>query len=249
MARSRNIKPGFFMNDELGRMSPMARLLFAGLWCVADREGRLLDRPMRIKAEVLPYDDVDINSLLNDLQEAEFIIRYSVDGSNYIQIINFSKHQNPHKNEAESTIPPYVETAQEMHSTSTVQVQEKHTTNRADSLNLIPDSLNLIPLTPVPEKKEPDKSIFETYTNNPELLQTLHDFLKMRKVIKKEMTERAIKSLLNRLDKLAGTDQGKIAILEQSIISNWANIYELKDNKSTKSSGLFPHEKDLSGGR
>jgi hypothetical protein len=48
---------------------------------------------------------------------------------------------------------------------------------------------------------------------------------------------------------LAGTDQGKIAILEQSIISNWANIYELKDNKSTKSSGLFPHEKDLSGGR
>lgn len=93
--------------------------------------------------------------------------------------------------------------------------------------------------------KEICTSIFETYTNNPELLQTLNDFLKMRKVIKKEMTERAIKSLLKKLDKFASTDEGKIAILEQSIISNWADIYELKESKSKKSSGLLPHERDL----
>lgn len=95
------------------------------------------------------------------------------------------------------------------------------------------------------KNKEIYIEIFETYTNNPELLQTLNDFLKMRKVIKKEMTERAIKSLLKKLDKFASTDEGKIAILEQSIISNWADIYELKESKSKKSSVLFPHERDL----
>ena len=43
--RTRLLKPGFFMNEELARLPVRARLLFAGLWCLADREGRLEDRP------------------------------------------------------------------------------------------------------------------------------------------------------------------------------------------------------------
>ena len=50
MARARNIKPGFFANENLAECDPLARLLFAGLWCLADREGRLEDRPKRIAA-------------------------------------------------------------------------------------------------------------------------------------------------------------------------------------------------------
>ncbi len=96
MARARNLKPGFFLNDELAECDPLARLLFAGLWCIADREGRLEDRPKRIKAEILPYDDCDVDKFLNDLQSHGFIKRYEVDGKRYIQIINFKKHQNPH---------------------------------------------------------------------------------------------------------------------------------------------------------
>lgn len=105
MARARNIKPAFFMNDDLADISPLGRLLFIGLWTIADREGRLEDRPRRIKAEVLPYDDCDVDSLLDDLQEHDFIIRYEVDGERYVQVTNFVKHQNPHVRETESTIP------------------------------------------------------------------------------------------------------------------------------------------------
>lgn len=68
MARARNIKPGFFANEDLAECEPLARLLFAGLWCLADREGRLEDRPKRIRAELLPYDMCDADSLLNQLQ-------------------------------------------------------------------------------------------------------------------------------------------------------------------------------------
>ena len=166
MARSRNIKPGFFLNDDLAQLEMAARLLFAGLWTIADREGRLEDRPLRIKAEVLPYDPCNVDTLLNDLHQGGFITRYKHGGNAYIQINNFTKHQNPHKNEAESVIPPPEELAQYKYSTSTVLAPEMHSTNPADSLNLIPDSLNLIPdsLFSAPgdaEKNKPPRKPFK----------------------------------------------------------------------------------------
>lgn len=103
--RSRNIKPGFFKNAELAQLPAVARLLFIGLWCMADREGRLLDRPMQIKLEVLPIDEVDINELLTGLEKNNFLVRYSKDGLKYISINNFNKHQFPHHREQASLIP------------------------------------------------------------------------------------------------------------------------------------------------
>lgn len=105
MARARNIKPGFFTNDDLAEVDALGRILFIGLWCVADREGRLVDRPKKIKAEILPYDDCDANELLDQLVTHGFVARYSVGGASYIQIINFHKHQDPHYKEKASEIP------------------------------------------------------------------------------------------------------------------------------------------------
>lgn len=112
MARARIIKPGFFQNEDLSDASPEARLLGIGLLTLADREGRLEDRPKRIKAQLAPYDDCDIESLLKELQAAKFIVRYQFGGDhpggggNFIEILNFVKHQNPHHKEADSVIPP-----------------------------------------------------------------------------------------------------------------------------------------------
>ena len=142
MARARNIKHGFFTNDRLAECEPLARLLFAGLWTIADREGRLEDRPKRIKAELLPYDDCNGDALLTQLADAGFVIRYKAGGNNYIQITNFLKHQNPHIKEATSTIPApegivaqHVVSEQEecTSSASTVQAQCKHSSFPADS--------------------------------------------------------------------------------------------------------------------
>lgn len=140
MARARNIKPSFFTNDELAEVQPLGRLLFVGLWTIADREGRLEDRPKKIKAEILPYDSCNIGLLLNELQSRNFILRYEANGLNYIQVLTFTKHQNPHIKESESTIPaPDLHHA---HQTSTVLAPDLHDTSPADSLLLIPDSLN-----------------------------------------------------------------------------------------------------------
>ena len=103
--RSRNIKPGFFKNENLAELPPESRLLFIGLWCMADREGRLEDRPKRIKIELFAYDELDINNLLDLLQQEDFIKRYEINSKKYIQINNFTKHQMPHHKEVASEIP------------------------------------------------------------------------------------------------------------------------------------------------
>jgi hypothetical protein len=137
MARLRTIKPGFFTNDLLAELPPLGRLLFAGLWCQADRAGRLEDRPRRLKAEVLPYDDCDVDQLLNALADRGFIRRYAVEGNRYITIPTFSAHQNPHVKEAASTIPaPLPSDActtnrKEQHRESTVQASGQHSSFRA----------------------------------------------------------------------------------------------------------------------
>lgn len=100
--RIRTIKPSFFVDEELAEMPPLTRLLFIGLWALADRRGRLEDRPKRIKASVMPYDDHDIEESLERLAEAGFIIRYSSDTKRIIQVTNFEKHQRLTGKEAET---------------------------------------------------------------------------------------------------------------------------------------------------
>lgn len=133
MARTRNIKPGFFMNEELAECDPLARLLFAGLWTIADREGRLEDRPKRIKAEILPYDNAPCELLLAQLAKHGFIVRYCAAGEHYIQITKFLANQNPHVNEAPSSIPAPTEPVsnKEEYDTSTIQAPEEYSTNPA----------------------------------------------------------------------------------------------------------------------
>lgn len=127
MARARSIKPGYFKNEELSKLHPLTRILFAGLWVIADREGRLEDRPERIKVEVLPYDRVNVNRMLEDLAKSCFITRYEIEARRYIQINTFRAHQSPHRDERPSTIPaPYKHGAE--HHTSMVQTPQEHHT-------------------------------------------------------------------------------------------------------------------------
>lgn len=154
MSRSRNIKPGFFKNEQLAELSFEYRLLFQGLWCLADREGRLEDRPKRIRAEIFPYEDVNVEFGLRELAVKGFIVRYENETGRYIEVTNFFKHQNPHKKEAASIIP-----APEIPALS-LEKPGISGTSRADSFNLIPDPI--VPTTsgekPPPEaaKPEPD---------------------------------------------------------------------------------------------
>jgi len=158
MARARNIKPALFKNEVLGVADPLYTLLFEGLWLLADREGRLEDRPLRIKAEVFPYrDSAKIDEMLSWLDKNGFIVRYQVGEGRYIEVLNFNKHQNPHKNEAPSEIPD--KSLGCIGSEKIGTDSEVIKTAPADSLSsdsLSSDSLNLIPDSLIPSSRDDD---------------------------------------------------------------------------------------------
>jgi hypothetical protein len=155
MARSRNIKPGFFSNEDLAECSFPARLCFAGLWTLADRDGRMEDRPKRIKGELFRFDSVEVELLLRELERYGFIIRYQIDGDRFIQVSKFSEHQTPHYSEKPSVIkPPPLQDDQPYEDSKTPredqETPEVSGPSRGGRNPLIPDSL--IPDSLIPEQ-------------------------------------------------------------------------------------------------
>lgn len=189
--RARNLKPGFFTNEDLADCQPLARILFEGLWCYADREGRFEWRSKRIKVSVLPYDKCDIEMLLEELRSRGFILKYTVDSpksngestqvlrSTYGWIPSFHKHAAPHHTERVSDLPPPPQDIYKQNQLlpeSTVNSRNHLRENPPDSLiHRFSDSLN-------PDSKEsqqkspqasPDPPKKKPQGNSP--LKTLHD--------------------------------------------------------------------------
>jgi len=145
MSRTRLIKPALFENEVLGQLPGDAALLFCGLWCLADRDGRLEDRPMRIKAKLFAYRAVDVNKYLNALHEHRFIVRYEVGGERFIEIPTWAKHQRPHNTEKASAIPASASSSTPPLSNGEVALDNALSSN--SNGKYLPLTLNPSPLT------------------------------------------------------------------------------------------------------
>lgn len=206
MARARNIKPALFKNELLGVADPLLTLLFQSLWTLADREGRIEDRPLRIKAETFPYrENLDVNGYLTELQRLGFIHRYLAGEHSVIQIVNFAKHQTPHNTEKPSTLPSLEQGIvigkghQEITVKEPLDLREKPIALPPDSLLLNPDSRFLIADSLIPEKRKhalrAAKSGAEAPPPDGVLLQTWEDFLLLRKAKRSPVTATAIQQI------------------------------------------------------
>ena len=98
MARIRTIKPDFFRHEGLQDLEAAnpgcnVMLVFAALWGHADKAGRFEWRPRTLKLDILPFLDFDLAHSMSLLVEAGFMRRYTHDGKQYGEVINFEKHQ------------------------------------------------------------------------------------------------------------------------------------------------------------
>jgi hypothetical protein len=97
MEQIRGMKPRFFDRENLEHLPPLTRLLFLGLYCKADKEGCLEDKPRTLKKAFVGYDDVtagQVNDMLQELHYAGLITRYQADGCNCIQVTDYNKGQS-----------------------------------------------------------------------------------------------------------------------------------------------------------
>src|SRR5476651_742551 len=95
MARARTIKPNFMRSRSMRAVSPMARLTFIQLWLVADDAGRLMVYA-NLTLRLYP-DDADARAglpgWLAELEREHCIERYTVEGTDYLRIVNWRRHQ------------------------------------------------------------------------------------------------------------------------------------------------------------
>jgi len=109
--RIRTYKPEFFTHPllaDLDRNSQLpVRISLMGLWSCSDREGRFKWDARRLGAQILPYEHIDFEIILNILAENEFIVKYEVDGKVYGFVPSFSRHQVINNREQESSLPPF----------------------------------------------------------------------------------------------------------------------------------------------
>jgi len=102
VARIRTIKPEFFTSEDIVGLTPYARLLYIALWCEADKEGRLVWKPMTFKLRYLPGDDCDVPALCQELIDAGLVVLY---GNGYAHIPTFKAHQHINPRESVSQLP------------------------------------------------------------------------------------------------------------------------------------------------
>jgi len=137
MARIRTIKPEFFMHEELYDLEAETglpvRLAFIGLWCQCDREGRFKWRPRTLRAQILPFDDVDFSRVLQALTTRGFIVNYASDGVDYGLIPTFATHQVLNNRESDSVLPAPDASALRK-GTSTREARVEHATTTESQL-------------------------------------------------------------------------------------------------------------------
>ena len=109
--RIRTVKPELFRHEglfdaEIDSQLPL-RLAFIALITCCDREGRFRWQPRRLKADMLPFDNLDMMQVLEVLTTRGFIMKYEHQGEWYGCIPSWYRHQRINKRESVSILPAH----------------------------------------------------------------------------------------------------------------------------------------------
>ena len=96
MARIRTIKPKFWDDTKIGRITRDARLLYIGLWNFSDDIGVVIGDSIWLKSKIFPYDQIQIQQFekwMNELVINGFICLLSYKEERFIYLPSFTRHQ------------------------------------------------------------------------------------------------------------------------------------------------------------
>ncbi len=112
MARKRMIDPNIWQSEDFNKLDTFSRLVFIGLFSLADDEGRGRANPTYLKSSIFPYDEVvrttDIEKSLSKISASMSIVFYEHNESKYYELLNWDKWQKIDR-PTESKIPEYEE--------------------------------------------------------------------------------------------------------------------------------------------
>ena len=226
MAERRMFSKAIIDSDAFLDMPASTQMLYFHLCMRADDEG-FVNNPKRIQRMCGANDD-DYKILC----AKSFIIEFE---SGVIVIKHWKMHNYIQKDRYKPTIYEAEKQALLLDKkgvytkSDTECIQDVYNSDTQDRLGK--DRLELGKDKEKKERKTSFDDAIDNYTSNDELKSAIVEFIKMRKLIKAPMTDRALKGIFNELDKLAHNDKEKIAILEQSIVRSWRGVFAISKPK------------------
>jgi hypothetical protein len=127
MARIRSIHPGLYTDEAFMDLSMTGRVLLPALWIEAWDDGVIEWRPKRLKARIFPCDNIDLEELLGELVERNFIRVFEENGQKYAAIRNFRKWQSPQKPNSSNVLPADLESYVQLHYKSKAVLEQSNT--------------------------------------------------------------------------------------------------------------------------
>lgn len=228
MARIRTIKPKFWDDVKLAKVSRDARLLFIGMWNFSDDMGVIIAEPIWLKSKIFPYDNIQIQQFekwIQELVKNGFIspLSYKQDGFYYLpnltrhQVINRPNYEDV--NIEKTVLERLLNDSMNNHGTFTDDsVQErkgeegkgkerKGTREREDSILIFPfDSENFKQQWEIWKKFKEEEFRF-----------------RFKGLISEQAALKGLSDLAN------GDEQMAIDIIHQSISNGWQGFFELKN--------------------
>ena len=96
MPRIRTIKPQFWEDEKISRLTIPARLLFIGCWNWADDEGALIWKAEFLRSRIFTYDDLTLDQLREwqgEFIKENLVFAYNRGEDSFAVILNFNRHQ------------------------------------------------------------------------------------------------------------------------------------------------------------
>lgn len=116
MARKRMIDPSLWEDENFGKLSPRARILFIGLFSNADDEGRIRANDPYIRSTIFMYDDLSLNEIKKIKAEVISVMKhaklYTVSDNEYIYFDNWATFQKQREDRIQPSSLPSVDDGQ-----------------------------------------------------------------------------------------------------------------------------------------
>ena len=100
MHRKRSISSGIWENEVVQALSDPAFKIWVGIWSVSDRNGIFPWRPGKWALRFTPRNIKESEQLFQELLDGGLVEQFEAGGEAYGFSVNWSKHQDPHIDEA-----------------------------------------------------------------------------------------------------------------------------------------------------
>lgn len=205
MARKRMIDPEFWLDEDMTSMGFDCRLFYIGLWNFSDDYGVIGNSPKKVKAQIFPYEKIDVAPFIKLLIEMKKLIPFEAEGKQWLFVKNFPKYQRVDK-PSKHRNPPVPKEILAEHSPSTQEPlhdeEKRSEVKRSKEKNTTATELPIWL-----DKKSWDK------------------WVKYRKERRKALVPSTVESQLEFLKK---HKKDHAEIINKSIDNGWTGLFELK---------------------